>query len=196
MAEVCGRFSRHENVGIPLMGTIIHGPFLLADALASDTLSDHWMTFCEVLLGDGIWDGGGAPMLPGSSVGRLVMRYDGLLASMAAASGSIILVLWAGCWDCADMMIMDVDSKWVCWQTSIVLFRNKEVGIATIIGVCFNPHLIIKGPSYWFLDFGSSATNTYLWSMIHFQSVLITSFFLSSSWYIKYYMCLVPSVHN
>ena len=196
MAEVRSRLSRCENVGIPLMGTVIHGPFSLADVLPSDTLSDDWTMLCEVSPGDGIWDGGGVPMLHGFSVERLVTRYDGLLASMAAASGSMILVLWAGCWNWADMMIMDVDSKRVCWQTSIVLFRNEEVGIATIIWACFNLCPIIKGPSYWFLDFGSSTTNTYLRSMIHFQSVLIASFFLSSSWYVKYYMCLVPSVHN
>ena len=93
MAEVCSRFSRHENVGIPLMGAVIHGPFSLADILSSDTLSDDWTMFCEVLIGDAIQDGGGVPMLPGSSVGRLVMRYDGLLASMAAVRGLMILVL-------------------------------------------------------------------------------------------------------
>ena len=75
------------------MGAVIHGPFLLADVLSSDTLSDDWTTFCEVSIGDAIWDEGGVPMLPGSSVGRLVMRYDGLLASMAAVRGSMILVL-------------------------------------------------------------------------------------------------------
>ena len=64
MAEVCSRFSRRENVGIPLMGTVIHGPFPLADALPSNTLSDNWMMFCKVSLGDGIQDGGGVPMLP------------------------------------------------------------------------------------------------------------------------------------
>ena len=93
MAEVRSRFSRRENVGIPLMGTSIHGPGLLADVLPSDTLSDDWTTFCEVSPGDEIRDGGGVPMLPGFSVERLVMRYNGLLASMAAASGSMILVL-------------------------------------------------------------------------------------------------------
>ena len=92
MAEVCSRFSS-ENIGIPLMGTVIHGPFSFADVLSSDTLSDDWTTFCEVSIGDAIRDGGGVPMLPGSSVGRLVMRYDGLLASMAAVMGSVILVL-------------------------------------------------------------------------------------------------------
>ena len=75
------------------MGAIIHGPFSLADVLSSDTLSDDWTTFCEVSIGDGIQDGGGVPMLPGSSVGRLVTRYDGLLASMAAVRGSTILGL-------------------------------------------------------------------------------------------------------
>ena len=75
------------------MGTIIHGPFSLADVLSSDTLSDDWTTLCEVSIGDAIWDGGGVLMLPGSSVGRLVMRYDGLLASMAVVRGSMILVL-------------------------------------------------------------------------------------------------------
>ena len=93
MAEVRSRFSRCENVGIPLMGAVIHGPFSLADVLSSDTLSDDWTTSCNVLIGDAIQDGGGVPTLPGSSVGRLVMRYDGLLASMAAARGSMILVL-------------------------------------------------------------------------------------------------------
>ena len=93
MAEVRSLFSRRENVGIPLMGAIIHGPFLLADVLSSDTLSDDWTTSCNVSIGDAIRDGGRVPMLPGSSVGRLVMRYDGLLASMAAESGSMILVL-------------------------------------------------------------------------------------------------------
>ena len=93
MAEVCSRFSRCENIGIPLMGTVIHGPFSLADVLSSDTLSDDWTTFCKVSIGDTIQDGGGVLMLPGSSVGRLVMRYDGLLASMAAVRGSMILVL-------------------------------------------------------------------------------------------------------
>ena len=93
MAEVHSRFSRHENIGIPLMGPIIHGPFLLADVLSSDTLSDDWTMFCKVSIGDAIQDGGGVTMLPGSSVGRLIMRYDGLLASMAAVRGLMILVL-------------------------------------------------------------------------------------------------------
>ena len=91
MAEVCSRFSRHENIGIPPMGAVIHGPFSLADVLSSDTLSDDWTTSCDVSIGDAIWDGGGVPMLPGSSVGRLVTRYDGLLASMVAARGLTIL---------------------------------------------------------------------------------------------------------
>ena len=93
MTEVRSRFSRRENVGIPLMGVVIHGPFSLADVLSSDTLSDNWTMFCKVLIGDAIQDGGGVPILPGSSVGRLIMRYDGLLASMATARGSMILVL-------------------------------------------------------------------------------------------------------
>jgi hypothetical protein len=37
------------------------------------------------------------------------------LAVMAAVSGSMILVLWAGCWNSADMVIMDVDFTRVCW---------------------------------------------------------------------------------
>ena len=65
----------------------------IADVLSSDTLSDNWTTSCDVSIGDAIRDGGGVPMLPGSSVGRLVMRYDGLLASMAAARGLMILGL-------------------------------------------------------------------------------------------------------
>ena len=93
MEEVCSRFSRRENIGIPLMGVVIHGPFLLADVLSSDTLTDDWTASCNVSIGNAIRDGGGVPMLPGSSVGRLVMRYDGLLASMAAARGLTILGL-------------------------------------------------------------------------------------------------------
>ena len=93
MAEVCSRFSRRENVDIPPMGAVIHGPSSLADVLSSDTLSDDWTMSCNVSIGNAIQDGGGVPMLPGSSVGRLVTRYDGLLASMAAVRGSTILGL-------------------------------------------------------------------------------------------------------
>ena len=93
MAEVHSRFSRCENIGIPPMGAVIHGPFLLADVLSSDTLSDNWTMSCNVLIGDAIRDGGRVPMHPGSSVGRLVTRYDGLLASMAAVRGLTILGL-------------------------------------------------------------------------------------------------------
>ena len=93
MAEVRSRFSRRENVGIPPMGAVIHGPFSLADVLSSDTLSDNWTMSCDVLIGDATRDGGRVPMHPGSSVGRLVTRYDSLLASMAAARGSMILGL-------------------------------------------------------------------------------------------------------
>ena len=93
IAEVCSRFSRHENVGIPLMGTGIHEPGLLDDVLSSDTWSNDWMTFCEVSPGDGIQDEGGVPMLPGFSAEMLVTRYDSLLASMAVVSGSVSLVL-------------------------------------------------------------------------------------------------------
>ena len=93
MAKVYSRFSRCENVGIPPMGAVIHGPASLADVLSSDTLSNDWTTPCDVLIGDAIWDGGGVPMVPGSPVGRLVMRYDGLLASMAAVRDSTILGL-------------------------------------------------------------------------------------------------------
>ena len=75
------------------MGTGIHGPGLLDDVLSSDTWSDDWTTFCEVSPGDGIWDGGGVPMLPGFSAEMLVMRYNSLLASMAVASGLVSLVL-------------------------------------------------------------------------------------------------------
>ena len=91
MAEVCSRFSRRENIGIPPMGAVIHGPFSLADVLSSDTLTDDWTTSCDVSIGDAIQDGGGVPMLPGSSVVRLVTRYDGLLALMVAARDSTIL---------------------------------------------------------------------------------------------------------
>ena len=93
MAEVRSRFSRRENVGIPLMGTGIHGPGSLADVLSSDTLLDDWEIFSKVPPGDGIRNGGGVPMLPGFSVERLVTRYDSLLASMAVASGLVSLVL-------------------------------------------------------------------------------------------------------
>ena len=75
------------------MGTRIHGPGSLGDIMPSDTLSDDWMTFCRVSLNDGIWDGSGVPMLPGFTAEMLVLRYDGLLASMAVASGLVILVL-------------------------------------------------------------------------------------------------------
>ena len=75
------------------MGVVIHGPFSLADVLSSDTLSDDWTTSYNVSIDDAIRDGGGVLMHPGSSVGRLVMRYDSLLASMAAARGSTILVV-------------------------------------------------------------------------------------------------------
>ena len=75
------------------MGAVIHGPFSLADVLSSDTLLDDWTTSCDVSIGDAIQDGGRVPMLPGSSVGTLVTRYDGLLASMAAVRGLTILVL-------------------------------------------------------------------------------------------------------
>ena len=65
-------------------------------------------------------------------------------------------------------MIMDVDFKLMYWQVSIVGFRDEEVGIVTIIQACFKSHPIIKSPSFWFLDFASLATNTYLQYMIHF----------------------------
>ena len=40
------------------MGAVIHGPFLLADVLSSDTLSDDWTMSCDVSIGDAIQDGG------------------------------------------------------------------------------------------------------------------------------------------
>jgi hypothetical protein len=93
MVEVCNRFFRHENVGIPPMGTGIYCPGSLAEVLPSDTSSDNSTTFCKVSPGDEIRDGGRVPMLPGFSAEMLVMKYDGLLASMAVVSGSVIMVL-------------------------------------------------------------------------------------------------------
>ena len=75
------------------MGTGIHGPGSLDDVLSFATWSDDWTAFCGASSGDGIQDGGGVPMLPGFSAEGLVMRYNGLLASMAVASGSVSLVL-------------------------------------------------------------------------------------------------------
>ena len=60
--------------------------------LPSDTLTDDWTMFCKFLLGDGIQDEGGVPMLPSFSV-EMSLRYNGLLASMVVVSGSVILVL-------------------------------------------------------------------------------------------------------
>ena len=74
------------------METGIHSPDSLDDVLSSDTWSDDWMTFCKVSPDDGIQDGGGVPMLLFSAE-MLVMRYDGLLASMAVVSGLVSLVL-------------------------------------------------------------------------------------------------------
>ena len=75
------------------MGTGIHGPGSLDNVLSSDPWSDDWTTFCGVSPGDGIQDGGGVPMLPGVSAEMLVMRYNGLFASMVVASGLVSLVL-------------------------------------------------------------------------------------------------------
>jgi hypothetical protein len=95
MAEICSKFSRCVKVGILLIGSGIHGPSLgiLDEVLLSGTMWDDWMMFSMVSLGDEIWDGGG------SAVEVSVMRYDSLLASMATASGSVIIVWQVGCWN-------------------------------------------------------------------------------------------------
>ena len=81
---------------------------------------------------------------------------------------------------------MDIMFKGCRFQASVMV-RDKEVGFRTIIQACFNPCPIIKGPSFWSLDFGFMETDTYLiYDLL--QSVLIASFHLSSSWYIKYYI--------
>ena len=65
------------------------------------------------------------------------------------------------------MMAMDVDLRQVL--TSSVGVRDVEWKLKLYFERVFASFFIIKGPSSWSQDFGSSVTNTYLRSLIHFR---------------------------